>query len=50
MIDGVITNMSQQGLQLTTEEALMSGKIYNLRISSTRTPGRELFLKIRLVY
>lgn len=50
MLEGIITNMSQGGIQFITPEPLKSGTLYNIKISSTRAAKRELFLKIKLIY
>ncbi len=50
MLGGTITNLSQQGLQFMTTEPLRPGMIYDLKLSSTRSTGKDLFLKIKTVY
>ncbi|MCX7794065.1 MAG: PilZ domain-containing protein [Thermodesulfovibrionales bacterium] len=50
MIEGIITNISQQGLQFIIKEPLKPGKIYSLKISTIRTASKELILKIKVVY
>lgn len=50
MLAGIITNLSQQGLQFITTEPVKPGMIYDLKLSSTRATGKDLFLKIKTVY
>lgn len=50
MLNGQITNISQQGLQFITPKPLKTGMICNLKITSTRTANKNLFLKVRITY
>ena len=50
MLNGQITNISQQGLQFITSVYIEPGTICNLKITSSKMVNRNLFLKVKIAY